>query len=343
MFYLYDYDLEDANYLILDSALHSFFEKDLEIIKSDWNIIHQKILEGKADEISESDTMYLGACPKGDDSLSNYREQPFSKVKARQRAYCLKSSYMNAFINKIFENKTYEEIVSYNEIKEDSFENIIKKRLSRYFGKSESVLLKEFNVSNRSNAKFNLLCGKMLGIKGRINSSDEFVKANICLKTIRLEENGEIKQHMSFPYFYYKEIVNQEWEDSDIYKLLSSSKFLFVIFQKRNYEYVLDKVVLWNMPYNDLEKYVKPVFENTKKVISEGNIVQDIKNGKFKTNFLGSTYNRVCHVRPHDGKGINKTKKGFELPVQDKLTHLTRYTKQCFWLDRSYIKKIILK
>lgn len=43
--------------------------EDLKQIEEDWNLIIKKIRDGKAHEISEADTMYLGACTKG--SLEN--------------------------------------------------------------------------------------------------------------------------------------------------------------------------------------------------------------------------------------------------------------------------------
>lgn len=339
MFYLYEYERNDSNYMILESVLHKFLPKDLEIIKEDWKIIHDKIVNGEAHNISEADTMYLGACTKGADSASSYREQPNSSIKARQRAYCLKASYMNSFVDKIFENKTYEEIVNYEEIKGHSFEYLVNARLAEYYGKTEKELLNKFGINPTAKARFHLLCAKMLGINGSINDSDEFKKANIELKTIRIEENGLIREHMSFPHFVYKEIIGQKWEDSDIFNKFYSTKFLFVIFKKENGEYRLNKVKLWNMPYQDIEKYVKPVFEQTKEIIAHGEIVKEVKNGKYFTNFLGSSFNGVCHVRPHDQKGIDKTQKGLELPISDKLTGLNRYTKQCFWLDKDYILK----
>ena len=70
MFYLYEYERNDSNYMILESVLHKFLPKDLEIIKSDWKIIHDKIVHGEAQNISEADTMYLGACTKGADAAS---------------------------------------------------------------------------------------------------------------------------------------------------------------------------------------------------------------------------------------------------------------------------------
>lgn len=45
-------------------------EADLEIIKKDYAYIVKTIQEGRAHELSEGDTMYLGACTKGAMSLS---------------------------------------------------------------------------------------------------------------------------------------------------------------------------------------------------------------------------------------------------------------------------------
>ena len=41
----------------------------------------------------------------------------------------------------------------------------------------------------------------MLGIKGKIAATDEFQKANIISKTIRLRRDDTIKECMSFPHF----------------------------------------------------------------------------------------------------------------------------------------------
>ena len=44
------------------------------------------------------------------------------------------------------------------------------------------------------------------------------------------EENNLPKEDMSFPTFKYKEIVNEDWENSD-FKDILEHKFLFVFFQ----------------------------------------------------------------------------------------------------------------
>ena len=213
--------------------------------------------------------------------------------------------------------------------------------IRQLFRKSEEELFAQFNVDQKSKAKFNILVGAMLGLKGVINKSDEFKKGNIELKTIRVEEDGHIEQHMSFPYFKYTEIVKQTWDDADINEKFSTTKFMFVVFKKKAGKYYFDKIKFWNMPYLDIEKYVKPVFELAVDCIKNGNIVKSITPNKYLTNFPGSTYNGVCHVRPHDQKSVKNMTKGLELPVKDKVSGLTEYTKYCFWLDRDYIKEII--
>jgi DNA mismatch repair protein MutH len=65
VFYLHDSEKDLLDYVIKLVDDWKYPEEDLLIIKNDWQIINQKIKEGKAHELSEGDTMYLGACTKG--------------------------------------------------------------------------------------------------------------------------------------------------------------------------------------------------------------------------------------------------------------------------------------
>ena len=70
----------------------------------------------------------------------------------------------------------------------------------------------------------------MLGIKGKVNDTDEFQKANITCKTIRVNEDNTITESMSFPAFKYKEIIQEEWDTSTLRNIFSENKYLFVSF-----------------------------------------------------------------------------------------------------------------
>mgnify|MGYP000915916422 CR=1 FL=1 len=73
-------------------------EKDLVVLKQDWETICQKIKNGKAHELSGSDTFYLEAARKGAGKGRDLRTQPYSDVKANRRAFAFKSKYVNVII-----------------------------------------------------------------------------------------------------------------------------------------------------------------------------------------------------------------------------------------------------
>jgi hypothetical protein len=176
----------------------------------------------------------------------------------------------------------------------------------------------------------------MLGIKGKVNDTDEFQKANITCKTIRVNEDNTITESMSFPAFKYKEIILEEWDTSTLRNTFSENKYLFVIFKEKNNDFYFSGIKLWNMPLSILDIDVKSVWDKTVEVINSGNIVKTVGKTR-KTNFPGMKENNVAHVRPH-GKDANDA---FELPVADKLTGSKVYTKHCFWLNNKYIESIL--
>ena len=98
LFYEYVHNRAPGDFVFLKAILFRYPEEDLMIIKDDWKIIVEKIRAGKAHELSEGDTLYLGACTKGATAESSLREQPFSDIPAKQRAYCLKNKYMTHLV-----------------------------------------------------------------------------------------------------------------------------------------------------------------------------------------------------------------------------------------------------
>ncbi len=337
LFYLFEDDKNKGEMKIIKSYLNEFNSQDLNIIKNDWQIIASKIKSGKAHEISEADTLYLGACSKGVNKNS-LRRQPNSEIMAMQRAYSLKTTYMTQLVRKIIGNSQDLESI----LKSDENSNIleyIEEKVSKYYGMSQQGLCRKFNIISDAKNLNEMIISRILNLSGKISKSEEFQKANIKLKTIRVEQNGRIKESMSFPYFKYEEIVKELWEDSKLRNLFETTKFMFVVFLNNGTEYVLNKVVFWNMPERDIDIELKKVWQKTVDVIKSGEIVKEIKNNKWFTNFPGMKENIIAHVRPH---GRNK-RDVCKLPVKDKLTGVDNYEKHCFWLNSNYIKKIIGK
>ena len=329
--------------MLLKGFLHAFTKSDIEVIKNDYEILQNKIKAGKADEISETDTNYLSACTSGaGHGKKDVTASRHFGIDLKPRKFALKGGYMTQIIRKILTKQEVESIIEAAELKENSIEDIITSRFKPYFGKKESELIDLLGKPTDSKNRFERYVAAMLGAKGKVNSVEEFAKANIQLKTIRLEENGTIEQNMSFPAFSFIDVANQEWEDSEFREMMTNQKFLFAIFENINGEYVFKKIKFWSIPDSILDNDGQKVFNELKDVLLSGNIVrgfQTQKDGKVirLNNFPKSASNPYIHIRPHgqDGGDTNP------LPVPDKLTGLTEYTKQCFWLKKSYILSVI--
>lgn len=343
IFYLHNAGFDILDYLIKLVDEWSFPSTDLEIIKKDWELITKKISDGKAHELSEGDTFYLGACTKGANALS-VRKQPFSEIPAKQRAYSFKQGYVNHIIASIANESKgiYGKLIPNAQVaKKQTIEEIVISKFKPFYGKTEEEIVKILKIEINTKAKsfYANLTKAILGIE-LDKEIEEFEKAEIIVKTVRLKENDLPKEDISFPNFKYQEIVNQEWEDSD-FKDILEHKFLFVFFQFENEKLILRKVKFWNMPYLDLIA-VEKVWTKTKQIVAKGEIVNEIKtnkNGKEIrfTNFPSKKFSTISHVRPHATNALDT----YELPKKDKLTKQNEYTKHCFWLNNTYVKNEI--
>lgn len=309
IYYWRNRELKDnLQYRINFVSLFTPSDTDLAIIENDYKVISQKILDGKAEELSESDTFYLGACTKGATAESSIVPQFYPPhTPAKKRAFCYKNSYMTFVLNEyiIKGAEEYESVVKdVAELSGKTFADFIKAKINAYKGKTDkelcSMFLREYN---NNKAQWTDLAYRMLGIKS--NRAEEFRKANITVKIIRLEENGKIRENMSFPPFKYKELIEESWEDSTLHNYFDETRFLFVVFQKKGSCYTLKGCQLWNMPYGDLNGAVKSgwnaVVDEIKKGIRFS--VKETKGGIVVENSLPKKKdNAIVHVRPHAQK-----------------------------------------
>lgn len=352
MLIIYEYlkNCPNTEFPIVAAELFSYPLEDLYIIRDDWAKIVGKIRAGKAHEISEGDTLYLGACTKGATAKKSLRQQPRSETKAKQRAYCLKQSYMTYVIQThIFHGKTIEHIVQdIQSIREKTFEEYIIERLDAYKGKSVEELAKEFSVPFKTDkgkmpkGLESSLAFRILGVKG--NKAEELEKAGVVVKTIHLDENGVNQESISFPAFKFRELVKEKrWEESELYNMLWGTRYLFVLF--RGVERLSARLLggqFWNCPNSDIDE-AKVVWEQMKKILTSDSLEVNIRNNKVYNNLPKSSQNRVSHVRPHgsnredrdllpEGTHVHviSTDGSYDCP-------LNTFTKQCFWLNEEYV------
>ena len=337
MFYLYKQGHDNLDLEFIFSVLWKLPEKDLLIIRQDYETIINKIKRGEAHLLSEGDTMYLGACRKGQkgDSLM---AQPYSDEGAPRRAFSLKMAYMRTVLQFVLDSKekavtnirlSKEQLVTEQELVTQNFDEILLKRFVPFMGKDYQTIAAEkgINISNNPKNKFAMIANAIAASDkcSNINRSEEFVKAGLTMKTIRVQYNGSIKEAMSFENIDYVEVAEcEDWLDSRLYELFSS-RFMFVVFKEQNQgqeDYTLDDVFFWTMPQNDLNKA-----ENYWKHIKD-----NILNKHISEDYWWKAKDRKkFHVRP-------KAQKSSDLAPTPEGGWAKKF---CYWFNNDYVRNIV--
>ena len=316
MFYLYSKDIPVVNRkFVLNPLMYEIPAADLQIIKSDWEKIQMTVLQGRAHELSEGDTFYLGACRKGaGGTKEKLRSQPFSSIGAPSRAFSFKQGYLSRLILDS-QDESYLGVTG-----EVSFENATHARFAHYLGMSIeeiSLLLGHYKRDKNHKNFHREIAIKILANGG--SSVSEIVKAGIEMKTVRLQANGRPRESMSFPAFDFIQIADELWEDSSFFERIER-KFLFIVFKVDSDGIErLEKIGYWNMPYKDRLE-AERVWRDTQRRVAIN--AHDLP---------GMTESYVAHVRPKAKDGNDKG-----LTPQGDLR-----TKQCFWLNASYIADVV--
>lgn len=302
-------------------------ENDFNQIKDDWNFIVNKIKTGKAHELSEGDTYYLGACTKGGNKLSSMQEQPFSHELAPGRALCFKSSYIKSIYKILLNKKANRPKLKYlqDNLEWRPLPDLLHYRLDKYLGKSGLEIAAMLNKTPAKIYKsfYGDLSRYMLGLSRNSNTYHELEAGNIQIKSIRIEYDGTVNESMSFRNIYFEDIIDEDWEDSLFYEELTS-KFILMFFKKMDKlseDYYFDGFLIWNMPEKDISE-AKKVWEDTKEKIQKGDY----------EHFFKISDGNVAHVRPKATKQNPKMK----------TPQGTFERKKAFWLNNDYITQNIV-
>lgn len=354
LFYLHLKDSPIYDYKFLFRILWQIPEKDLLLIKNDYETIADKVRRGQAHLLSEGDTVYLGACRKGQKGDSPHN-QPYSTEKANKRAFSLKPAYMRYILNHVvnsgnssFTNYQLDdcsspyELVSAQELRQSSFEQIILNRFSKFYGLNYAEICAKIGIMPyQAKSKYADISGLIASNSKskRISESEEFLKSGIMMKTVRLRSNGMPKEAMSFKNIDYQEVYdNDNWLSSEAYEIFTN-RFLFVVFKPKPGEsitvhnnktdqdiieqsYILDNVFFWTMSRNDLAS-AQEYWEHIRKNVLTNNIRLD--------SFWSISDNKDFHVRPKATKKIQHTHNPHGGDVE----------KYSYWLNANFVKKVI--
>ncbi len=344
-FYLHKDGVPVQQLKFIYDVLWQIPEKDLLIMKQDYEKIIGKIKAGKAHELSEGDTTYLGACrkgQKGDEDVSyDLLDGSTALIPAPKRAFSLKTQYMRTvleFAKRSGGQGTYNgsalvygykpHLIDAAELREKSFEDILLDRFKPFYERSYEELVKFLGakITNAKN-KYKLIVNEILTeceTRGDdVTKSDEFMKSGIVIKTIRLKKNGYPAEAMSFENINYFDILQEDdWYESRLYEIFTQ-RFLFVIFQEGEDGCVrLKKAFFWTMPVKDLNDAA----------IYWRSIRAAVENNRIAPEFFyRESDHRKFHVRPKGRNAADVTKNpngGFA-------------KKYCYWFNHDYVKSIV--
>lgn len=347
LFYLHQANVPVHQLLFIYSILWQIPEKDLLIMKQDYEKIIGKIRAGKAHEISEGDTTYLGACRKGQkgdkDVFYRLPDGTRATIPAPKRAFSLKTQYMRTILD--FAKKTGgrgthntsalvsgygPHLITEKELKKKSFEDILLDRFKPYYGKTYAELVQELGaLRTKAKSKYFLIANEILTegeTRGEdVTKSDEFKKSGIVIKTIRLKNNGRPAEAMSFENINYFDIlIEEEWYDSRLYDIFTG-RFLFIVFKEDiNGEVRLMKAFFWTMPYKDLDE-ASAYWLNIKNAVENNHISPEY--------FYRESDHKKFHVRP-------KAKNAADVTENPHGGYVKKY---CYWFNHDYIKDIVDK
>ena len=213
IFYLYEKGVSKWDLRYIYTVIWQLPEKDLLIIRQDFETIVNKIKKGEAHELSEGDTDYLAACRKGQKG-EKPRKQPFSDIPAPRRAFSLKPAYMRTILSYVKDQKRSDVsnieipsiatgLVSETDLKGDTLEGIILKRIKPWIGKSVQDIIDYYQPGLMVNAKdINYVVSCLIVSDGKYNGrgkqhiaqADEFVKSGLRMKTITVFSNNSITE-----------------------------------------------------------------------------------------------------------------------------------------------------
>ena len=152
------------------------FEKivasDMEQIKRDYYIITKKIMEGKASELSEGDTEFLGAARRGD---KNSKKQDAPKGdKALPRRFAFKQSYMSYLVR--------EYIVPEKDFAQTIYPKKKRSEIKIPRGKSFEDWLNTIDEKWSAKTVRKIVASKLKSVNGlKINGKDAFSRIGLSL------------------------------------------------------------------------------------------------------------------------------------------------------------------
>ena len=200
----------------------------------------------------------------------------------------------------------------------------------------------------RNKSFWRMIAYRMLGLNGE--TAKEFEKANISVRTVRIEGRGAIRESFPLPPFKFMNLAAEDdWEESELYERFDGTRYFFVAFEESDGSYRFKGAKFWSMPRSDVDGPLRECWENARDRVRSGvkftKKVQRSGRTVIYNNLPGMSENPVAHVRPHASLSAYKLDDGTVVGDIDKhgdeLPDGQWMTKQSFWLNNDYVYEIV--
>ena len=318
IWYEYEKDKNYCDFKITDFQLYDMSGDSL-IIKNDFELIKQKVLDGRAHLLSEGDTSYLGACTKGSTGSAR-TTQPYSDILAMPRAYSLKNSYMTGVL------RSAKLILDVDNMEYKTVEEYVFAQIQKFIGKTQIDIYEQVvnkKITDRIPKQLSkMISDKLIGKDSElIKKSSLFQKVNYIIKNLPVNNDGYPLERMSFRNLRLSEF-EECWEDSEWKKYFEELTIIVICYKglkkSKNGERRLDGVKSITFNSKDIE-----LFGRTYNLVKKAIESRDIRMLPQPKRIAG----QILEVAPKGGKGANAYNNFFKSDV----------TKVCFMLDKDYL------
>ena len=350
VWYLRDKSINPYDQRIIHVLMFTPPEEDMLVIEDDYRTIANLVRNGRADELSESLTSYLGACTKGATRVRSMRNQALYAPgrKARARAFSFKRSYMDYVLHHYVMGVPEAESIVEDprELERRTLVDYVTDVINGYRGKTDRELCAMLDMEYTGNkAQWTTIAYRLLGAHG--DRAAEFEKAGIRVRTLRPEPNGKrlVESSPIMNIDFVGLAQENDWEESELRELLVDMRYLLVVFQKDMMgNAVLRGCKVWGMDEKTLDGPVRECWLRTRDAIRRGVRLEKktSKAGKvsYSNDLPAISDHLVAHVRPRATRAAyklgaveigNVNRDAMPLPDGRWMT------RQAFWLNSDYM------
>lgn len=320
IWYEYEKGKDKSDFVITHYNLYDM-SQDEEVFKNDFNLIKQKVVDGKAHLLSEGDTSYLGACTKGG-AQSKPRKQPNSDILAKPRAFSLKNAYMTGVFHRLLDGTS----AASAKVKELTALDYLNDCYREYFGWTQLEILRAVTGKNYYE-KIPKNLGKMISdaVVGKDSElktkHDLFTKTEFIIKNTPVDQQLYPLERLSFRNLRLSEFESP-WEESEWKHYFEEVTILLVCYEGKGFKNGyrrLKEIKQLAFTDEDLELF-KLSYEKVREAVYN----RDTKYLPYPGAFKG----QVLEIAPKGQGGDDAYQHFFDRDT----------TKTCFMLSKEFVK-----